>query len=595
MKGVILAGGNGTRLFPNTKVTNKHLLPIYNKPMIYYPIESMLKAGITDILIMPGKDHAGDFAKLLGSGKEFNANFTFIIQDYAGGLAYPLKHIKNFVGDDNFLMILGDNVFEHDFYEDVQNFKGGAHVFCKEVGDPHRFGVAELDGNKVLKIHEKPSDPPSNWAVTGAYIYDARALDMVHQLTPSDRGELEITDLNNLYIEKGEMTATFMQGMWYDTGTHQSLAEAAYELMKKDAPGYVFTNIDQKNSPSIEAGLVLYGNEKYIESFVESAKAQSYKNIQWTVLDVQDGVDNSSSIAYLKEHLPGVQVITSEENTGYGRGHNILMRRALDSGKDFYLALNYDMIFEQNFVEELLNAAIKSPRIATVGGKMYRWDFDRRFEDNKGRTNFIDSAGITLQTSKSGVNRVVNRGEGAVDHGQFEHEQQVFGVSGVASLMRLAVLKDIAYKNEDGQLEFFDELMFMYKEDVDLAYRVQWGAYKSIYAPKAIGYHDRTANMRPKNIFEEIKVRRGRNPKINEWSWLNQRIIMMKYAQGMPVSMKIKFFIDEIKIFVYALLFERNLLLLYPRLWKLRHKIAERRVQLKQRISKREVMNILTK
>ena len=156
MKGVILAGGEGTRLHPNTKVTNKHLLPVYNQPMIYYSIQALLRAGISDILILPGKNHAGDFAKLLGSGRDFNANFTFKIQDHAGGLAYAVSLAKDFVGDDNFVVIFGDNILEDNITEDVENFEKGAKIFLKQVPDPERFGIAELDGEKVLNIVEKP-------------------------------------------------------------------------------------------------------------------------------------------------------------------------------------------------------------------------------------------------------------------------------------------------------------------------------------------------------------------------------------------------------------------------------------------------------
>ena len=198
MKGVILAGGSGTRLHPNTKVTNKHLLPVYNQPMIYYPIQTLMQAGVKDILILPGKDNAGDFARLLGSGKDFNANFSFKVQDHAGGLAYAVGLAEDFVGDDNFVVVFGDNIISDNISEDVQNFEGGAKVFLKQVKDPERFGIAELDGTKVVSIEEKPQNPKTNWCVVGMYMYDSDAFEYIKEMKPSERGELEITDLNNI-------------------------------------------------------------------------------------------------------------------------------------------------------------------------------------------------------------------------------------------------------------------------------------------------------------------------------------------------------------------------------------------------------------
>ena len=227
MKGIILAGGSGTRLRPLTSVTSKQLLPIYNKPMIYYPLETLLKAGIKDILVIVAPDHAGDFLKLLGSGKEFGCRFTYEIQDKPEGLAQAFLVGENFIGDDNVTLILGDNVYEDDFSEAIQTFKSGGRVFLKEVDDPERFGVAAFDENKkVISIEEKPKEPKSNYAVTGMYIYDNTVVEKAKSLEPSDRGELEITDLNNLFLDEGTLDVAFVDGKWLDTGTFESLHEA---------------------------------------------------------------------------------------------------------------------------------------------------------------------------------------------------------------------------------------------------------------------------------------------------------------------------------------------------------------------------------
>lgn len=227
MKGIILAGGSGTRLRPLTQVTSKQLLPIYNKPMIYYPLETLLKAGIKDILIIVAPDHAGDFLKLLGSGKEFGCKFTYEIQDKPEGLAQAFIIGENFVGDDSVTLILGDNLYEDDFSGAIQSFQTGGRVFLKEVPDPERFGVAEFDANnKVISIEEKPTVPKSKFAVTGMYIYDKTVVSKAHSLQPSPRGELEITDLNNVYLKEGTLDVAFVNGKWLDTGTFESLHEA---------------------------------------------------------------------------------------------------------------------------------------------------------------------------------------------------------------------------------------------------------------------------------------------------------------------------------------------------------------------------------
>jgi glucose-1-phosphate thymidylyltransferase len=227
MKGIILAGGSGTRLRPLTKVTSKQLLPIYDKPMIFYPLETLLKAGIKDILIIVAPDHAGDFLKLLGSGNEFGCKFTYEIQDKPEGLAQAFIIGENFIGRDSVTLILGDNVFEGDFSEPIKNFQSGGRVFAKEVNDPERFGVVEFDENKkALSIEEKPTQPKSNYAVTGLYIYDNSVVSKAKNLAPSARGELEITDLNNVFLKEGTLDVGFVEGKWLDTGTFESLFEA---------------------------------------------------------------------------------------------------------------------------------------------------------------------------------------------------------------------------------------------------------------------------------------------------------------------------------------------------------------------------------
>jgi glucose-1-phosphate thymidylyltransferase len=242
MKGIILAGGTGSRLFPLTKVTNKHLLPVGKYPMIFHAIQKLKEADIQDILVVTGKEHMGDVVNLLGSGKEYGVVFTYKVQDEAGGIAQALGLAEHFVGGDQMVVILGDNVFQDSIVEYVQNFRkqgSGAKILIQKVNDPQRYGVPELDGDKIVSIEEKPKQPKSNYAVTGIYMYDAKVFDIIKTLKPSARGELEITDVNNAYIRLNELTYDILKGWWTDAGTHASLARAN-ELAKDIDFGDIF-------------------------------------------------------------------------------------------------------------------------------------------------------------------------------------------------------------------------------------------------------------------------------------------------------------------------------------------------------------------
>jgi len=230
MKGIVLAGGLGTRLYPLTRVTNKHLLPVYDKPMIYYPIQTLVDAGITDIMIVTGGNHAGEFLKLLGNGKEFglrHINYTY--QEGEGGIAQALSLAEFFADGESICVILGDNLLEKSIHASAKAFQRqacGARILLKEVSDPGRFGVAQLDGDRVVNIEEKPRVPKSNYAVTGIYFYDAEVFKIIRTLKPSGRGELEITDVNNAYISRGTMAYDILDGWWTDAGTFESLLRA---------------------------------------------------------------------------------------------------------------------------------------------------------------------------------------------------------------------------------------------------------------------------------------------------------------------------------------------------------------------------------
>lgn len=238
MKGIVLAGGLGKRLYPLTRVSNKHLLPVYNKPMVYYPIQTLVNAGITDILIVTGGNHAGEFLRLLGDGKEFglkHINYTY--QDGESGIADALKLAEHFTDNDKIVVILGDNIIEKDIKKSADEFRRqekGAKILIKKADDPERFGVVEFKGKSIVSIEEKPSKPKSEYIVTGIYMYDHRVFDIIRKLKPSRRGELEITDVNNAYLKKEELTYDILDGWWTDAGTFESLLRANNLVAKKE-------------------------------------------------------------------------------------------------------------------------------------------------------------------------------------------------------------------------------------------------------------------------------------------------------------------------------------------------------------------------
>ena len=243
MKGVILAGGTGSRMYPLTKVTNKHLLPVYDKPMIYYPIQALVNAGITDIMLVTGGESAGDFLRLLGNGSEFGLkHLNYAYQEKPGGIAQALALTEDFVGNDRFAVILGDNIVQGSIRGAVESFRtqeSGAKILLAHVDNPQAYGVAEMDGERVVRIIEKPETPPSNWAVIGIYLFSPDVFEITRTLKPSARGELEITDVNNEYIRRGTMTSDRVEGWWADCGESIDWYLRANNMVARDGANHV--------------------------------------------------------------------------------------------------------------------------------------------------------------------------------------------------------------------------------------------------------------------------------------------------------------------------------------------------------------------
>ncbi len=598
MKGVILAGGTGSRLYPCTKVTNKHLLPVFNKPMIYYPIETLKRSGINDILIISSPEHAGDFMQLLGSGADFDANFTYKIQDGAGGIAQALSLAEDFAQEDSIAVILSDNIFEDSFADDVLYFRKGAQIFVKEVEDPSRFGVVELkEDGTVRSVEEKPAFPKSNFVQTGFYIYDSQVFDFIRQIGPSKRGELEITDVNNLYLDKQQLKARTFGGMWADAGTHESLLEAnilAHEAfsgeslrIKSEAEAQLEVH---HYAPKVTVGLLTCNSEGYIEPCLKSLLAQDYENLEIVMLD-NHSVDETRSI--VKSQFEGdVKLIESEENLGFGRGHNRIVN---ETEGDFYACVNIDMVFEPNFISTLVKAISEKPIYGSSGGKIKRWDF-KGYQENQGaikemgKTNFIDSVGIRMLRN----HRFEDMGQGEVDHGQYDEGKDLFGISGAAVLYRRKALEDVSFVNEKGVKEYFDEAMFMYKEDIDLSYRLQWAGWKCRYTPQAIAYHDRTVKSLGQSTWEIVKNRHKKPSRINQMSYLNHQILLQKnYADDFSIGVRSATGWYNFKIFMYLLLFEQETLGQWWKLMKLRKKIKDQRHTMPRRVTQAEIEKLM--
>jgi len=594
MKGIILAGGTGSRLFPSTKVTNKHLIPVFDRPMIMYPIQTLKDSGISDILIITNSENAGDFLRLLGSGKEYGVNLTYKIQDGSGGIAQALGLAESFAGNDNIAVLLGDNIFESDFTTDVLNFKSGARIFIKHVEDPERFGVVEIgEAGIVRSIEEKPTLPKSNFAQTGLFLYDHKVFEYIHGLSPSERGEFEITDVNTLYLNENKLSASKVDGMWIDAGTHESLLEASIlaqeafdpEKMKARRAEKIAKNAAENNK-LITAGLVVKDSAKYIIPALESILAQDYENLEVVVFD-NNSSDNTLEI--IRENFAGIKIIESRKNVGFAKGHNAILA---ESKGDFYACLNVDMVFDSNFISELAKSLEEKPVYGAAGGKIKFWDFKvyAAGSASQGKTNFIDTVGLKILKS----HRFEDMGQGEMDYGQFDKSREIFGVSGAAVLYRRKSLEDVSFINENEEKEFFDESMFMYKEDVDLAYRLQWAGWKTNYSPKAIAYHDRTISFRGKNALEMIKNRIKKPKEVNRRSYLNHRVLLQKnFSNAFSADIKSATSWYNVKVFFYILIFETELLGVWWNIFKMRGRIQKWRKKMPRRVTEKEIERLM--
>lgn len=313
MKGVILAGGTGSRLYPLTKITNKHLLPVYKKPMILYPIESLIKAGIKDIMIISGKGHAGDFLEFLGSGQKYGAHFSYAIQEEAGGIAQALGLAEDFVDNEKVVVYLGDNILQDDITEAVEEFKKvtlGGRIFLKTVDNPSSYGVARVEDDKILEIIEKPQEFVSDLAVIGVYMYDNQVWDIIKTLKPSGRGELEITDVNNFYVKQGTMKYSILNGWWGDCGESIDTWLDANNMVANDKP--------------IEKSIISEDQRQKIRDITEEIINDTLKIVKNTAKEVSEKPKKSTyKKAYEPDNLTLENIVKNEDEEYTGNTFDI--------------------------------------------------------------------------------------------------------------------------------------------------------------------------------------------------------------------------------------------------------------------------------
>ncbi len=582
MKGVILAGGSGKDFYPTTKVTNKYLLPVFNKPMITYSIELLKRSGVFDILIIVGTECAGDFMSVLGSGIKEDVNLTYKIQDKNIGTAHALSLAEDFVNNDCVAVISADNIFEGDFSETIFYFQKGVNIFTKEVETPSKFEIVEKrEDGSIRSIEKNPSFPKSSLAQTGFYLYDNKVFDLIKTISTDPNGTLDLIEVNKLYLEKKQLKITEVQGMWISIKSQEELLEASILVQEDFNPKRKQSlrklNQDQKISPKVIVGLITYNSEKYIEPCLKTLLNQDYKNFEIIIFD-NGSTDNSLNI--LKNKFPKIKILNSGKNVGFSCAHNEILRK---TKSDLYACFNIDMIFETNFLSELVLSILKNPAYGSVGGKLKKWDFSQYEKDkNLGKTNFIDTVGIKMLKS----HKFEDIGQGEIDFCQFDKPKEVFGISGAAVLYKREALEDTAFLNEENKKEYFDESMFIYKEDVDLSYRLQWAGWKAHFTPFAIAYHDRTTFSLGQKTLQLLNNREKKSKNINQVSYLNHHILLEKnFSEKFSSSVKSSTWWWNIKIFIYLLIFETETLGQWWKYLKIRKRIKAQKQSMPRRVS----------
>ncbi|MEI7511179.1 MAG: sugar phosphate nucleotidyltransferase [Candidatus Peregrinibacteria bacterium] len=506
-KGVILAGGRGTRLAPATRVTNKHLLPIYDRPMIFYPIETLQKMGITDLLIICGEEHTGDFAKLLGTGKEWGVQCTFRVQEGSGGIADALSLAESFAGKDPLAVILGDNIFDGDFSDAAEHFVTGAQIFLASVPDPQRFGVAEVDANgTVLSLEEKPKEPKSSLAVTGLYFFESTVFRAIRNIVPSDRGELEITDVLKKYLSDGSLRATEVSGNWSDAGTHESFF-AASALVRKIS-GFPDMADNFRRTSHIVSAVVVSPDDEPLEIVLQSLLFQK-GNFTHSVHLVLDGgtPEHREKWKRFLEKFPEIFFHSYSETLGLSARYNFVLEA---EESDFYWTMSPETVLGDPYCFSKLLQKTWDSRSAVFGGKVFEL---RGIE----RTEILASTGIIRGRGFS----FYDRGIGESDRGQFDEASEPIGFPIFASLSRTKIIK---------KLGGFDEYFLEGKGDIDMALRLREAGYRARFAPDVRIFHPNYFSG-PRSFWKHIRHFFQRDPEASLYGYEAQKKLIFKHLK----------------------------------------------------------------
>jgi len=585
MKGIILADADRSSFFSSAKLTNKYLFPIFNRPMISYSIETMKNSGIRDILIVCGGENSGDLMQFLGSGGDFGVDLTFRVKDGEGGNGDALAIAEDFAENEPIAVIEADQIFEDSFCEEVLRFQRGAQIFFKKTESRGKFSTIELDERGgVSKIEVRRGNDDQSMVVSGFSLYDSMIFEILRAARPAENGKISLNEANQVYFERGELKATEISGAWTTARGTDELLEASILAQEVWGRAKLRSRVSESvraKKPRVAIGIATFNSEKYVNPCIESLLAQDYKNCEIIIFD---NGSSDGTVSVIRENFPEIRVIESSENIGFGRAHNEILR---GTDAEFYACVNVDMIFEPNFISECVRAINEKSTIGSAGGIIKKWDF-KAFQNggDDGKTNFIDSVGLRMRKS----HRFENIGEGEVDHGQFGEDRAIFGFSGAAVLYRRTALEDVAFVNESREREFFDESMFLYKEDIDLAYRLQWAGWSAKMTPRAVSFHDRTIISVGNKWLDLLKNRSKKSSQINRLSFLNHDILLRKNFSGkFSWSVRWATFWYNLRNLFFILIFETELLTEKWKLWRMRQKIADRRRSTPHRVSAREI------
>lgn len=585
MKGIVFAQKSASP--DQAPGVNPYLSLVFDKPLIASSIETLKRSSVEEILVLATTDLLPGLAQFLGNGDRFGAKVRFQVTDKNNELE-ALAEARSFFKDDLVAVISGSEVFDEDFAAEALYFQKGSEIFVKPMEPREGHTVVEVSNNgKVESMEYSPHFPKANKVLIGLQFFDRTLSEKLSNI--EGKTGKTILDLLELYrTEKHLEVKTVTEG-W--TSVHSSVDLLEASLLHQESIEIRAEKIEASKAPQeevfpkVSVGVLLHNSEKYVKACFDSLLAQDYPNFDIVVLD---NASEDHSRAVFLEHFgkadsKKIRMIREEKNVGFGNGHNRLIR---ETKGEYYFCVNIDMIFEKNFIGNLVKSMQSQPNLGAVGGKLKRWDFEAFSRGQTGKTNFLDSVGISFLSN----HRFEDMGQGEADFGQFEQEREVFGISGAAVLLRRSALEDIAIEEEGQPISFFDPLMFAYKEDVDLAYRLQWAGWKAKFLPGAVAYHDRTARTHGKTFWQTVKNRFKKSAKVNRYSFLNHKILLQKnFSRSFSFRILAKTFAYNTKLFCYLLIFETETLFQWFRLLWMRGRINNHRKQIKKRISARDM------